>query len=45
MFHAEEGVLWNLISAAGIIIMMPMFVLATLIQRHFVQGMTMGAVR
>ena len=45
MFHAEEGVLWNLISAAGIIIMMPMFALATLIQRHFVQGMTMGAVR
>ena len=45
MFHAEEGVLWHLISAAGIMIMMPMFVLATLIQKHFVQGMTMGAVR
>ena len=45
MFHAEEGVLWHLISAAGIIIMMPMFALATLIQKHFVQGMTMGAVR
>ena len=45
MFHAEEGVLWHLISAAGIIIMLPMFVLATLIQKHFVQGMTMGAVR
>ena len=45
MFHAEEGVLWHLISAAGIMIMLPMFVLATLIQKHFVQGMTMGAVR
>ena len=45
MFHAEEGVLWHLISAAGIIIMLPMFILATLIQKHFVQGMTMGAVR
>ena len=45
MFHAEEGVLWHLISAAGIMIMMPMFLLATLIQKHFVQGMTMGAVR
>jgi len=45
LFHAEEGVLWHLISAAGIMIMLPMFVLATLIQKHFVQGMTMGAVR
>ena len=45
MFHSEEGVLWHLISAAGIMIMLPMFVLATLNQKHFVQGMTMGAVR
>ena len=45
LFPAEEGVLWHLISAAGIMIMLPMFVLATLIQKHFVQGMTMGAVR
>ena len=45
LFHAEEGVLWHLISAAGIMIMLPMFFLATLIQKHFVQGMTMGAVR
>jgi len=45
MFHAEEGVLWHLISAAGIMIMLPMFILATLIQKHFVQGLTMGAVR
>ncbi len=45
MFHAEEGVLWHLISAAGILIMAPMFVLALVIQKHFVQGMTLGAVR
>ena len=45
LFHAEEGVLWHLISAAGIMIMLPMFVLATIIQKHFVQRMTMGAVR
>jgi multiple sugar transport system permease protein len=45
LFHAEEGVLWHLISAAGIMIMLPMFVLATIIQKHFVQGITMGAVR
>ena len=45
LFKAEEGDLWNLLSAAGIIIMAPMFVLALLIRRYFVQGMTMGAVR
>ena len=44
-FKAEEGDLWNLLSAAGIIIMVPMFLLALVIQKHFVQGMTMGAVR
>ncbi len=45
LFKAEEGDLWNLLAAAGIIIMVPMFILALLIQKHFVQGMTMGAVR
>ena len=45
LFHAEEGVLWHLISAAGVLIMIPMFVLALIIQKHFVQGMTLGAVR
>ena len=45
LFKAEEGDLWNLLAAAGIVIMAPMFVLALLVQRHFVQGMTMGAVR
>ena len=45
LFRAEEGDLWNLLSAAGIIIMAPMFVLALSIRRYFVQGMTMGAVR
>ena len=45
LFKAEEGDLWNLLSAAGIIIMVPMFVMATIIRKYFVQGMTMGAVR
>jgi len=45
LFKAEEGDLWNLLSAAGIIIMLPMFALALIIRNHFVQGMTMGAVR
>ncbi len=45
LFKAEEGDLWNLLSAAGIIIMLPMFILALMIRKFFVQGMTMGAVR
>lgn len=45
LFNAEEGVQWNLLSAAGLLIMLPMVVLALSVQRHFVQGMTSGAVR
>lgn len=45
LFRGEEGDLWNLLSAAGIIIMLPMFILALAIRKYFVQGMTMGAVR
>ena len=45
MTSIGEGDLWNLLSAAGIIIMAPMFVLALAIRKYFVQGMTMGAVR
>lgn len=45
LFRGEEGDLWHLLAAAGIIIMAPMFMLALAVQRHFVQGMTMGAVR
>ena len=45
LFNAEEGVQWHLLSAAGLLIMLPMIVLALSVQRHFVQGMTSGAVR
>ncbi len=45
LFNGEEGVLWHLLSAAGLLIMAPMIILALLVQKHFVQGMTMGAVR
>lgn len=45
LFNAEEGVQWNLLSSAGLLIMLPMVVLALAVQKHFVQGMTMGAVR
>lgn len=45
MFTAEEGDLWQLISATGVLIMLPMFALGLVIQKHFIQGSTSGAVR
>jgi multiple sugar transport system permease protein len=44
-FRTERGDLWELVAAAGILITIPMFVLAALIQRHLVRGMTGGAVK
>ncbi len=45
LFNAEEGTQWHLLSASGLLIMAPMIILALAVQKHFVQGMTMGAVR
>jgi multiple sugar transport system permease protein len=44
-FRTERGDWWELIAASGIIITVPMFALALIIQRHFVKGLTMGAIR
>lgn len=44
-FRTERGDLWELIAAAGILISIPMFLLSSVIQRHFVRGMTGGAVK
>lgn len=45
LFQSEEGVLWHLISAAGILIMIPIFILALIIQKHLVKGMSPGAIK
>jgi multiple sugar transport system permease protein len=45
LFNAEEGVLWHLLAAAGLFIMAPMIALSLAVQKHFVKGMTMGAVK
>jgi multiple sugar transport system permease protein len=42
---SAEGVRWEWMSAVGLIVMVPIFVLSLLIRRHFVQGLTMGAVK
>ncbi len=44
-FRMERGDLWELIAATGIIITIPMFFFALIIQRHFTKGMNLGAVR
>lgn len=44
LFSAEEGDLWHLISATGVLVMIPMFLFASVIQRHLATGSS-GAVR
>src|SRR6476469_2482278 len=44
-FVLERGPVWELIAATGIIITIPMFFFALIIQRHFTKGMNVGAVR
>jgi multiple sugar transport system permease protein len=44
-FVLERGPVWELIAATGIIITVPMFFFALMIQRHFTKGMNLGAVR
>jgi len=40
-----EGVAWGPMAATGMLVMVPMLIMATLVRRHFAQGMTMGAVK
>lgn len=41
----ERDVVWEQISAAGIMVMVPMLVLAFSIRKYFISGITMGAVK
>lgn len=42
---SATGIQWNWMSATGLVIMVPIFVLSYLIRNYFVQGLTMGAVK
>jgi len=42
---SAEGVRWEWMSATGMIVMVPIFALSLLIRKHFIQGLTMGAVK
>lgn len=40
-----HGIYWELMSANGMIIMVPMFILSFAVRKYFVEGLTMGAVK
>lgn len=45
LFRTDHGDAWELMASAGLIVTLPMFVLAILIQKHFERGIMSGAVR
>ena len=44
-FRTERGDLWELMSAGGLLITLPMFLLSLMVQKHFVGSLTAGSVR
>jgi multiple sugar transport system permease protein len=40
-----RGVIWEYMSAVGLLVMIPVFLLSLTIRKHFVQGLTMGGVK
>ncbi|MEM7342652.1 MAG: carbohydrate ABC transporter permease [Chloroflexota bacterium] len=43
--NTATGIRWDWMSATGLIVMIPVFILSMAIRKNFVQGMTMGAVK
>ena len=44
-FSGGQGSNWGQASALAVVAMLPVFALAMLVQRHFVRGLTLGAIR
>ena len=44
-FTGGQGSNWGQASALAVVAMLPVFALAMLVQRHFVRGLTLGAIR
>lgn len=44
-FRTERGDLWELMAAGGLLIMVPMFALSLLMQKHFIGSLTAGSSR
>jgi multiple sugar transport system permease protein len=45
LFQGQNSTLWGLVFAASVIAVVPVIVVFALFQRHFVQGLTAGAVK
>ena len=45
LMNSVQGVIWGPMAAVGVLIMLPLMGLTLLIRRHFVSGITMGAVK
>lgn len=45
LFHGQNSTLWGLVFAASVIAIIPVIVIFLVFQRHFVQGLTSGAVK
>ena len=43
--HTDKGILWEHMAAAGMLIMVPIFILSFTIREYFIEGLTMGAVK
>lgn len=41
----ERGIEWGVLNATGSLVLLPVIVMALLVQRHMIKGMTMGAVK
>lgn len=44
-FQTQQGILWGPLAAAAVICVVPMLMVALLLQRYIVRGLTFGAVR
>jgi multiple sugar transport system permease protein len=44
-FSTPVGVLWGQIAAAGVLIVIPVAIIAIIVQKHMIRGLTMGAVK
>lgn len=43
--HGSRGIMWEQMAAAGLVVMVPIFIMALFIRKNVVNGLTMGAVK
>lgn len=45
LFHGQHATSWGLVFAASVIALIPVFIIFLVAQKHFVQGLSMGAIK